>query len=131
MCGSTQNIGRASIPPTGHRMNIYPADERRISEVERGRSCEAIAALPPGRSLAAGDTIVFALALSHEGGEPRYVKGGDSVRVLLTGVTDIGATDPVTGRALFQLTWEPLGQGGPPDPVAKRALRFHARHGIA
>ena len=46
-------------------MNTYPADEQRISEVERGRSCEAVVPLPPGGSLAAGDTEAFKLALRN------------------------------------------------------------------
>jgi hypothetical protein len=94
-------------------MNSYPADERRISEVERGLSCTAVVPLPPGGSLAAGDIIVFALALSRAGGEPCYVHGGDSVRVLLTGVSDLGEADPATGQALVRVSWEPPGQGGP------------------
>ena len=64
----------------------------------------------PGESLAAGDAILFALAQSAPGQEPEYVKGGDCVRVVLTDVTDLEESDPVTGRALFQLSWEPLGQ---------------------
>src|SRR4051812_3349552 len=95
-------------------MNIYPTDERRIREVERSRSCQAVVPLPPGGSLAAGDVLLFAIARSSAGEEPNYLMGGDSVRVVLTGVTDLDEADPVTGEALFQLTWEPLGQDGPP-----------------
>lgn len=104
-------------------MNTYPADEQRISDVERGRSCGAVVPLPPGKSLAAGDTILFALSLARAGQEPRYVERGDSVLVLLTGVTDLGATDPVTGQALFQVHWEPLGQDRPLVATAKRAVK--------
>lgn len=94
-------------------MNIYPADEQRISEVERGRSCHAILPIPPGKSLSAGDTLLFALARPHPGLEPCYVKGGDSVLVSLTDVTELDQADPATGQPLFQLTWEPLGQDTP------------------
>src|SRR5436305_13574028 len=94
-------------------MNSYPADERRISEVERGRSWNAILPLPPGKSLSPGDSIIFALALPDANREPRYVNGGDSVRVTLTEVTDLASTDPATGHSLFRLSWEPLGQATP------------------
>jgi hypothetical protein len=104
-------------------MNIYPANEQRISEVERGRSCNAILPLPPGQSLSAGDPIIFALALSRAGQEPSFVLGGDSVRVLLTDVRDLQTTDPASGRALFQLSWEPPGQDGSPVITAKRRVR--------
>jgi hypothetical protein len=105
-------------------MNTYPADEQRISEVERGRSCTAILPLPPGKSLGAGDSIVFAhAAYSPTGQSPCYVSCGDSVRVMLTDVTDLGATDPATGQALFRLSWEPLGQFVTPDAIPKRVAR--------
>jgi hypothetical protein len=103
------------------QMNSYPANEQRISEIERGRSCEAVVPLPPGGTLAAGDTILFALSQSRAGQQPSYVKGGDSVLVSLTDVTDLGVTDPVTGQALFQLRWEPLGQIGTPVTSARRS----------
>src|SRR6478736_2498240 len=103
-------------------MNTYPADEQRISDVERGRSCGAVVPLPPGGSLAAGDTILFALSRSRPGQQPCYVKGGDSVLVLLADVTDLGTTDPVTGQGLFQLAWAPLGQSGPSDTGTRRAV---------
>lgn len=101
-------------------MNIYPADEQRISEVERGRSFSATLPLGAGNSLSAGDSILFALAYSDVNQEPCYVKGGDSVRVTLTDVTSLEKTDPATGDALFQITWEPLGKTGPPEPATKR-----------
>jgi hypothetical protein len=107
-------------------MNTYPADEQRISEVERGRSCNAVLPFPPGKSLCAGDSILFAQAYSPVGPEPCYVKSGDSVRVILTHVTDLGATDPATGHALFQLSWEPLGQDASPETTtAKRGAKRH------
>ena len=67
-------------------MNTFPADEQHISEVERGRSCEAVVSLAPGSLLTAGDAVLFALSNSRGGREPSYVKGGDSVLVSLTGV---------------------------------------------
>jgi hypothetical protein len=91
-------------------MTTFPADEQRISEVERGLSSEAVVSLPPGESLSAGDAVLFALSLSRAGRPPSYVKGGDSVLVSLTGVADLGEADPATGHALFQLSWVPLGQ---------------------
>jgi hypothetical protein len=90
----------------------FPADEQRISEVERGQTCRAIVPLPPGNALAAGDSILFALSSSRAGQQPSYVKGGDSVLVCLTEVTDLEKTDPITGQALVELTWEPLGATG-------------------
>ncbi len=101
-------------------MNIYPANEQRISEVERGLSFSAKLPLHPGESLAAGDSILFALAHTQANEVPCFVKGGDSVRVILTNVTDLEETDPATGDALVQITWEPLGQKESPDSVAKR-----------
>ena len=73
--------------------------------------------MPPGGSLVAGDSILFALFQSRPGQQPCYVKGGDSVLVSLTGVTDLGAKDSITGQSLFQLRWEPLGQNPPPSVV--------------
>ena len=104
-------------------MNSYPANDRLIWEVERGRSRDAILPMPPGRSLSAGDSIVFALAHSHPGQETCYVRGGDSVRVLLTDVTDLGTTDVATGQALYRLSWEPLGQEMPSVTTAKRVMK--------
>lgn len=111
----------------GPKLNCYPADEQRISEIERGRSCRAVVALPVGGSLAAGDTILFALSNSRPGQQPSYVKGGDSVLVILSDVTDLGVTDPITGQALFKLSWEPLGQAGPTHDGTKRAARSTGR----
>ena len=54
---------------------------------------------------------------------PNYFNGGDSVCVVLTGVTDLEECDPVTGQALFQLTWEPPGQDVPHVSKAKRAVK--------
>ncbi len=108
-------------------MNTCPADERWISEVERGRSCQAIVSLPPGESLKAGDAMLFALSQARPGQPPAYVKGGDSVLVCLTDVTDLGRIDPTSGQPLVQLTWRPPGQGDPAAPVGRRAVRPGSR----
>ncbi len=98
------------IPVVGLGMNTYPADEKRISEVERGRSYQAVLPFPPGKTLAAGDTILFALAHNATAGQaPNYVKGGDSVMVSLIDVVELGQADPSTGQPLFQITWKRLG----------------------
>ena len=94
-------------------MHTYPANEQRISEVERGRTCEAVVAHPPGELLTVGQTVLFALSQSRGGQPPAYVKGGDSVLVSLTGVTDLGAIDPISGQGMVRLNWEPLGQQEP------------------
>lgn len=112
-------------------MNIYPADEQTISEVERGRSCQAVVPLPPGGSLCAGDTVLFAHCESRAGGQPSYVRGGDSVLVLLTDVADLDETDPDTGHALFRVRWEPLGQNTPAVAPAKRVARAARSQGPA
>ncbi|HEX4921897.1 MAG TPA: hypothetical protein VFV92_14305 [Candidatus Bathyarchaeia archaeon] len=92
-------------------------------EVERGRICNAILPMPRGKTLSAGDSINFDLAYSHAGQETCYVKCGDSVCVSLTEVTDLGATDPATGQALFRLSWTQLGQSESPGTIAKRAVK--------
>jgi hypothetical protein len=91
-------------------VNSYPASEQRISEVERGLICNAVLPMPGAKILSAGDSIVFAQAYLDAGEETCYVKNGDSVCVSLTEVTDLEATDPATGQALFRLSWKPLGQ---------------------
>jgi hypothetical protein len=104
-------------------MKTFPAGEERISEVERGRSCRAIVSLPHGETVAAGDAVLFAHSNARPGRQPAYVKGGDSVLVVLTEVFDLGTPDPASGRPLVQLSWKPLGQVGPPAAVAKRGVR--------
>ena len=79
--------------------------------------------MPTGKTLSVGDSILFALAYSPVGQETCYVKGGDSVSVFLTDVTDLGAIDPATGKALFRLSWKPPGQSEPPDSIAKRDVK--------
>ncbi len=110
-------------------MTTFPAGEERISEVERGRSCRAIVPLPHGETISAGDSVLFVLSVSRRGLPPAYVKGGDSILVCLTDVTDLGTLDPATGLPLVQLTWKPLGQGDPPAVVAQRSVgaRSHGR----
>ena len=109
-------------------MNNYPASEQRISDVERGRSCSAILPMPCAQTLAAGDSIVFALAYLDAGQETCFVKCGDSVCVSLTEVTDLGATDPANGEALFRFTWKPPGQSGSPGISAKRFVKSSSAH---
>jgi hypothetical protein len=92
-------------------MNTFPANEQKISEVERGRSSEAIVPLPPGKSLAVGDSILFALSFCRAGELPNYIKGGDSIVVSLTDVAALEETDPASGDALYRVSWKPLGQG--------------------
>lgn len=104
-------------------MQTYPADERRIADVERGRSSEAVVPLPPGEMLAAGDSVLFAHSRSRPGQPPGYVPGGDSVLVALTGVTDLGQTDPATGHPLVHLRWSPLGQNEPALTASRRRVR--------
>jgi hypothetical protein len=104
-------------------VNYYPASEQRISEVERGRICNAVLPMPGGKTLSAGDSILFALAYSDAGQETCYVKGGDSVCVSLTQVTDLGGTDPATGQALYRLSWKPPGQSGSPSTSRKHDVK--------
>jgi hypothetical protein len=112
-------------------VNSYPASEQRISEVERGRICNAILPMPDGKTLCAGDSILFALAYSEPSQETCYVKGGDSVCVSLTEVTELGGTDPATGQALFRLSWRPPGQGGSPGTIGERDVNSRGIHGKA
>lgn len=110
-------------------MNTFPASEERISDVERGRSCRAIVSLPRGETIASGDTVLFAHSFARPGQQPEYVKGGDSVLVVLTDVFDLGKADPASGEPLIQLSWKPLGQGqgAPPAHIAKRSVRHAAQ----
>ena len=110
-------------------MNSYPASEQRISEVERGRICNAILPMPRATTLSVGDFINFALAYFQAGRETCYVKCGDSVCVLLTEVTDLGSTDPATGQALYRLSWNPLGQSDSPSNIVKRFVKSRSSDG--
>jgi hypothetical protein len=112
-------------------MNSYPASEQRISEVERGRICNAILPMPGGKTLCPGDSILFALAYSDPGQETCYVKGGDSVCVSLTQVTELGGTDPATGQALFRLSWKPPGQSDSSGTAAERHVKPRGSHAKA
>lgn len=102
-------------------MYIFPVDERRIADVEQGRCCVAVVPVPSDGTPLAGDAVLFALSASRPGQQPEYVPRGDSIVVSLTGVMDLGTTDPATGRALVQLSWEPLGRAGPSETKAGRA----------
>ncbi len=106
-------------------LNTYPADEQRISDIERGLSIQAIVPVFPGKPLLAGETVLFALSSSRSGQQPSYVKGGDSVLVCLTGVIDLDRTDPVTGLALVELTWKPLGPIGSLATTPKRPAKCY------
>ena len=68
------------------------------------------------------------LLISYAGEDICYVQNGDSVCVSLTEVTDLGATDPATGQALFRLSWKPLGQSGSPGTIAKRVVKSRVAH---
>lgn len=110
-------------------MNNYPASEQRISDVERGRISDAVLPMPPGGSLCVGDSVVFSLAYSPASHEACYVRGGDSIRVSLTEVTELRTVDPATGKALFRLSWRPLGQGEPPDPIIPNDVKSRGPYG--
>jgi hypothetical protein len=108
-------------------MNTYPANEQKISDVERGRSCEAVLPSSPAEPPCVGDTILFAHSQSRGGQQPSYIKGGDSVLVSLTDVADLNETDPATGLSLYRVRWTPLGQPLPID-APKRVVRAHGSH---
>ncbi len=59
---------------------------------------------------------------------PVTLSDGDSVCVSLTEVTDLEATDPATGQALFRLSWKPLGQSDSPGTIAKRVVKSRSAH---
>ena len=101
-------------------MNSYPADERRISDVERGLCREAILPMMPGQPLVVGDTLLFVQAHTRPGREPVTIRGGDSVLVSLTDVIDLDRNDPDTGEPLFQLAWGPVGLVEPGGNVSKK-----------
>jgi hypothetical protein len=104
-------------------MHTYPADERQISDIERGRSCEAVVSLPPGESPKAGEVVLFALSISRAGQPVSYVNGGDSVLVSLIDVALLCAADPDSVRASYRLRWEPLGQILPANAGRVRKAR--------
>ncbi|MHC5537418.1 hypothetical protein ACYOEI_04190 [Singulisphaera rosea] len=110
-------------------MHTYPLDERRIAEVEQGRSCEAVVPLPSKGTLMVGDAVLFALSVTRRGQSPYYFMGGDSVAVSLTGVTDLGVTDPATGRALVQLSWASPGRREPSENMHGRAGKSRRSRG--
>jgi hypothetical protein len=108
-------------------MNTYPANEQQISDVERGRCCGTVVSMPHGESLAAGDTVLFALSLSRAGQQPSYVKGGDSVLVSLTEVTALEDVDPLNGQSLVRLSWQPLGAHEPAMSASKTIAKTTRR----
>jgi hypothetical protein len=126
--GAGPGVEQVATLHEGHGMHTFPADERRISEVERGRSCEAVVSLPTGGSLLAGEAVLFALAVFRPGEAPCYVKGGDSVLVSLASVTDLGATDPASGLALVRIAWGPPGRDVPPVNAPGRGVRSRRSH---
>jgi hypothetical protein len=84
--------------------------------------------MPADKTLAAGDSIIFAQASSDAGADPRYVQHGDSVCVSLTEVIDLEETDPATGQALFRFSWQPLGQIGSPGTAGERVVKSRGTH---
>ena len=87
--------------------------------------------MPVGKTLCAGDSIIFALVSSRGGKETRFVQDGDSVCVSLTQVTDLGATDPASGQALFRLSWKQLGQSDSSGTIVKRVGKSRSAYGRA
>jgi hypothetical protein len=79
--------------------------------------------MPCSQTPSAGDSIIFALAYPHPGKKSGYVKSGDSVCVSLTEVTDLRATDPANGEALFRFTWKPPGQSGSPATIVNQFVK--------
>ena len=110
-------------------MTNYPASEQTIWEVETGRRCHAILPMPCTQLLSVGDSITFALTHSNPGKKAGYVKDGDSVCVVLTEITDLGATDPATAQALFRFSWKPPGQSDSPGTIAKRVVKNRSSYG--
>jgi hypothetical protein len=82
-----------------------------------------------GSEIGPSDPIIFALAYLDAGQETCFVKCGDSVCVSLTEVTDLKATDPANGDALFRFSWKPPGQGGSPGTSAMRVVNSRSSHG--
>ena len=118
-----KGVVRNILPGEEPLMLTFPADEQTISEVERGRSCQAIVPLPHGEMMSVGDTVLFALSHARPGQQPVYVKEGDSVLVCLTHVVDLGRFDLASGLPLVQLTWNPLGRGDCSAAVPMRGVR--------
>jgi hypothetical protein len=112
-------------------MLMFPADEQRISDVERGRSCRAVVPMPAGAALAIGDAILFAHSQSGPGQPPAYVKDGDCVAVTLTDVMYLDAPDSHLGPQLVQIAWNPLGQGGSQATTSARTSKRRPSGGKA
>ncbi len=104
-----QGIDRYSIHAAGLGMNIYVVDERRDSEIERGRSGEAILPASPDESPRIGEILLFARSQSRAGRRPRSFDRGDSVLASLAEDAVLGKTGHATGRALFRDRGKLLG----------------------
>jgi hypothetical protein len=118
-----QEVDLTTVHSSETQVNSYPASEQKIRDVERGRICNAILPMPRAKMLSASDSINFDLAYLQAGKEPCYVKCGDSVCVSPTEVTDLRATDPATGHALYRLSWNPLGQSDSPNNIIRRVVK--------
>jgi hypothetical protein len=90
-------------------MNIYLEDEHRITEIERGRCCQAVLPASPGESSRIRENLLFARSLSRAGRRPRPFDGGEPVLASLAEDAALGKTGHATGRALFRDRWKLLG----------------------
>ena len=107
-------------------MNIYLEDEHRVSEIERGRSCEAVLPASPDESPRIGEILLFARSQSRAGRRPSPFDGGDSVLASLADDAALGKTGHATGRALFRDRWKLLGLAASLDSPrhGEKAPRF-------
>jgi hypothetical protein len=110
----------------GLGMDIYLGDGDPISEIERGRSGEAVLPASPGRSSRIRENLRFARSHSRAGRRPRPFDGGDSVLASLSDDAALGRTGHATGRALFRDRWKLLGLVASLDNPrdGKKAPRF-------
>jgi hypothetical protein len=107
-------------------MNIYLEDEHRASEIERGRSVEAILPASHDESPRIGEILRFARSHSHAARRPRPFDGGGSVLASPADDAALGKWRPSTGRALFRDRWKLLGLVASLDRPrnGKKAPRF-------
>ena len=107
-------------------MNIYPAHEQRISEVERGQGGEVVLPASPDESPRIGEILRFARSQSRAGRRPRPFDGADSVLASLADDAALGKTGHATGRALFRDRWKLLGLAASLDSPrhGEKAPRF-------
>ena len=89
-------------------MHIYLEDEHRITEIERGRCCQAVLPASPGESSRIRENLLFARSLSRAGRRPRPFDGADAVLASLADDAALGKTGHATGRALFRDRWKRL-----------------------